>query len=407
MEDATAKTFPLKALVIAPQPFFSPRGTPFSVYYRTLITAELGVQVDLLTYGQGQDVDIPGVRLIRIPGFKFLGPVKVGPSGLKLFLDVILVFWTLGLLLRHRYDFVQVHEEAVFFSTYLKKIFGFKLVYDMHSSLPQQLTNFQFTNSRWLIGLFKKMEETSLKKAEAVITICPDLKDYVNRIISNPRKHFLIENSIFDEIRLGPDRSTAGNPGAGEELKPIPEGRAAVVYAGTLESYQGIDLLIDAFALVVREDKRAYLVIVGGTAEQVARYRTLAGERGIENDSLFTGRVSQKMAKAYTGLAQVLVSPRNRGTNTPLKVYEHLQSGIPLVATEIYSHTQVLTPEVAFLAKPEPCPFAQAILAALKDDQPCREKTTRARKLYAAQYARPVYKDKIRQVLEYLRSCAA
>ena len=91
MEDATEKTFPLKALVIAPQPFFSPRGTPFSVYYRTLITAELGVQVDLLTYGQGQDVDIPGVRLIRIPGFKFLGPVKVGPSGLKFFLDVVLV----------------------------------------------------------------------------------------------------------------------------------------------------------------------------------------------------------------------------------------------------------------------------------------------------------------------------
>ena len=59
----------MKALVIAPQPFFTPRGTPFSVYYRTLVTAELGVKVDLLTYGEGQDVDIPGVRIIRIPRF--------------------------------------------------------------------------------------------------------------------------------------------------------------------------------------------------------------------------------------------------------------------------------------------------------------------------------------------------
>ena len=58
----------MKALVIAPQPFFSPRGTPFSVYYRTLVTAQLGVQIDLLTYGEGQDVEIPGVRIIRIPG---------------------------------------------------------------------------------------------------------------------------------------------------------------------------------------------------------------------------------------------------------------------------------------------------------------------------------------------------
>jgi len=46
----------MKALVIAPQPFLSPRGTPFSVHYRTLLTAHLGVQIYLLTYGQGQDV---------------------------------------------------------------------------------------------------------------------------------------------------------------------------------------------------------------------------------------------------------------------------------------------------------------------------------------------------------------
>ena len=49
----------MKALVIAPQPFFSPRGTPLSVYYRTLVTAEFGVSIDLLTYGEGWDIDIP------------------------------------------------------------------------------------------------------------------------------------------------------------------------------------------------------------------------------------------------------------------------------------------------------------------------------------------------------------
>ena len=132
----------MKALVIAPQPFFSPRGTPFSVYYRTLITSELGVKIDLLTYGQWQDVDIPGVRIIRIPRFPFFGPVQIGPSYLKLFLDIFLVIWTIALLLKNRYHFVHAHEEAVFFCRFLKPIFGFKLVYDMHSSLPQQLTNF-------------------------------------------------------------------------------------------------------------------------------------------------------------------------------------------------------------------------------------------------------------------------
>ena len=73
----------MKALVIAPQPFFSPRGTPFSTYYRALVAAELGVEIDLLTYGQGQDVDIPRVRIIRIPNIiviKFVGNIPLWQS---------------------------------------------------------------------------------------------------------------------------------------------------------------------------------------------------------------------------------------------------------------------------------------------------------------------------------------
>ncbi len=47
-----------RVLVVAPQPFFTPRGTPFSVYYRTLVTGEQGFDIDLLCYGQGHDVDV-------------------------------------------------------------------------------------------------------------------------------------------------------------------------------------------------------------------------------------------------------------------------------------------------------------------------------------------------------------
>ncbi|MGH8221481.1 MAG: glycosyltransferase, partial [Woeseiaceae bacterium] len=84
-------------LVVAPQPFFSCRGTPFSVYYRTLVAAELGLNCDLLTYGQGTDVELPGCRIYRIPAMRWLGEVKVGPSPLKMLLDTLMVFWTIAL----------------------------------------------------------------------------------------------------------------------------------------------------------------------------------------------------------------------------------------------------------------------------------------------------------------------
>jgi hypothetical protein len=48
-------------------------------------------------------------------------------------------------LARHRYDAVHAHEESVFWCRFLKPFFRFRLIYDMHSSLPQQLSNFQFS----------------------------------------------------------------------------------------------------------------------------------------------------------------------------------------------------------------------------------------------------------------------
>jgi glycosyltransferase involved in cell wall biosynthesis len=395
-----------KALVIAPQPFFSPRGTPFSVYYRTMITSELGVQVDLLTYGEGEDVAIPNVRIIRIPRFKMLGPVRIGPSPLKLFLDFFLVAWTIALLVKNRYSFVHAHEEAVFFCRFLKPLFGFKLLYDMHSSLPQQLTNFQFSRSKILIGLFKKLEDSCLKAADAVITICPDLADYVSRLLPENGKHMLIENSIFDPVRVvsmiedmngsEPDKSV------NKKVDELIKDKRLAVYAGTLEPYQGIDILITAFGHVTEEEPNAMLLIVGGDKSQVSHYAALARSLGIEKRCVFTGRVPQSIAKRYIKRASVLLSPRSEGTNTPLKVYEQLASGIPLVATRIYSHTQVLSEDVAFLVEPNPEDMAKGILSALKGNGLADRISSNAIRLYQEKYSRPVYVRKMKQLLERL-----
>ncbi|MEM7025148.1 MAG: glycosyltransferase family 4 protein [Pseudomonadota bacterium] len=390
----------MKALVIAPQPFYTPRGTPFSVYYRTLVMAENGVEVDLLTYGQGEDVDIPGVRIIRIPRFPRLGPIKTGPSSLKIFLDSVLILQTIGHLIRNRYDFVHAHEEAVFFCRYLKPIFGFKLVYDMHSSLPQQLTNFNFTESKVLIGLCKWLEDGALARSEAVLTICPELADYALSRAPIEDRHILIENSIFEPIKLASPKA-----GKATEDQPaaLPQDRPIVYYAGTFESYQGIDIVIEAFALLHQRCPDAFLLMAGGSPAQVERYHRLAMDLGLEGHCMFTGMIPKALAQHYQAGASVLLSPRIEGMNTPLKVYEQLAAGIPLVATRIPSHTQVLSDEVCFLAAPEPKEMAEAMLAALTDHDRIEAVVTAAKALYEKKYSRPVYERKIRQMLEMLR----
>lgn len=397
----------MKALVIAPQPFFSPRGTPISVYYRTLIMAELGIEVDLLTYGEGQDVAIPGVRIIRIPHFAFLGQVKIGPSYLKIFLDALLILWSVALLTTRKYDFVHAHEEAIFFCRFLKPLFGFKLVYDMHSSLPQQLHNFRFTTSRLLTWLFQALERHCIEAADAVITICPDLEKQVKELIGDVPKHLLIENSIFDPIKLA-SRSSSGTEFESERASwpqtlPMPtDHRRLVIYAGTLEPYQGIEILIDAFRRVRQRTPDARLLIVGGTASQIERYSSLASKYELGEACCFTGRVSPARAKEYCSRAAVLVSPRSSGTNTPLKIYELLATGIPILATNIYSHTQVLNDQVAFLVAPEPEAMATGILKALDANGDGRRRAHNARQLYEQKYSRPHYVRKMQQLLELL-----
>lgn len=391
----------MKTLVIAPQPFFSPRGTPFSVYYRTLISSELGLKIDFLTYGEGQDVDISNVNIIRIPRFKFLGNVKIGPSPLKLFLDIFILFKAIRLLIKNKYDLVHAHEEAIFFARFLKPVFKYKLIYDMHSSLPQQLTNFNFTTSKTLINIFKKLEDSCLKSADGVITICLDLYNYVNSVIEDKSKHYLIENSIFDKVKLR-DNS---NQEKIEDEKPVhvPNNKKVIVYAGTLEKYQGIDILIKSFYEMHKKNKDAILLIVGGNKSQVGEYKKLSRELGIEEEVIFTGRVSQILAKHYTALADVLVSPRSNGTNTPLKIYEQIASGKPLVATNIYSHTQVLTDDVAFLVEPEPSSMSEGLLAAVNSNGFAKEKTEKAKKLYEEKYSRKIYTQKLKSLLESLK----
>jgi glycosyltransferase involved in cell wall biosynthesis len=385
----------MKVLVVAPQPFFSPRGTPLSVYQRTRVAAELGADIDFLTYGEGADVDLPGVRFVRIPRVRWLEPVPVGPSFAKACLDVLLAVWMVALLLRRRYDVVHAHEEGVFLATCLKPFFRFKLIYDMHSSLPQQLANFSFTRSRFLIGLFERLEHAALRASDAVITISPALAEYAVAQIGGEERHVLIENSLLEPVRL----AGAGDVAAGGAPPRLPEGVPVVAYAGTFEAYQGIDLLLEAHARVLRSVPDAILLLVGGAPAKVEEERSRARALGIEAACVFTGYLPQERARAIVAGATLVVSPRTRGVNTPLKVYEQLACGIPLVATRVPAHTQVLTEEVCFLADPDAESLASALVLALQDAHRRAAVVRAAQALYRGRYAPDRYEERMRHVL--------
>ena len=188
----------MRILMLAPEPFFQPRGTPFSEFYRVKALTELGHQVDMVTYPIGEDVEMPGFRLFRTARLPGVRSVKIGPSLTKLPLDGLVFLSAVRRLVSTRYDLLDCHEEAGLMGALLSKLFRVPTIYDMHSSLPEQLANFRFSRSRLLRWLFDKSERLTVRGSDGVIVICPHLEETVAKI--DPEKPtFLIENSPLAE----------------------------------------------------------------------------------------------------------------------------------------------------------------------------------------------------------------
>ena len=102
----------MRILMIAPEPYFEPRGTPFSEYHRIRALTTLGHTVDLVTYPFGTDVEIPGLRIFRSMRPPFVSRVKIGPSLAKLPLDAFLTLAAFRRALSGNYDVIHSHEEG-------------------------------------------------------------------------------------------------------------------------------------------------------------------------------------------------------------------------------------------------------------------------------------------------------
>lgn len=380
----------MNVLMLAPEPFFQARGTPISVYFRLKALSDLGHQVTLLTYPLGEDRAFPGLKIVRVPNILGLRSIKIGPSLAKLPLDALLLGRAFLALAGGGFDLIFSHEEASLFGVWLAKLFDKPHLYDMHSSLPQQLENFNFSRSPLLKSLFDRMERYVLRNSGAVIVICRDLERQV-RALGQGGKAVFLENFLdFDASPPTAAEVRAARRGL------APGGEKIVLYAGNFQHYQGIPLLLESAA---RVGKNAVFVLVGGSGSDLENMRAKAETLGLGNKVRFVERVPPDKIPLFIAAADVLVSPRLSGTNTPLKIYSFLKSGKPLVATDLWTHTQVADARTATLVEPDPAGMARGLEAALSGGAPAARAKAAKRKA-DREYTYPAYLNKIREALD-------
>jgi glycosyltransferase involved in cell wall biosynthesis len=386
-------------LMVAPQPFFRPRGTPFSVLHRLRGLSMLGHTVDLLTYPFGDSPVIPGVRILRSGRPPLVRDVGIGPSVAKLLLDIPLFREAAFLARTGCYDLVHTHEEAGWLGAWIRRKYGVPHLCDMHSSLPQQLGNFARYDWPLVRRTFERLESRALAGADAVIAICPELRDHI-AASGYPGPLFLIENTLDFE----PPPYVTGDALALRRAHDIGDDAPVILYTGTLEAYQGLDLLLAAAPAVLQEHAGARFVLVGGTRVQIAALQRTVAALGVADAFRFIPAVPPEDVFRFHHLSDVLVTTRSRGTNTPLKIYQYLRAGKPVVATDIRSHTQVLDSDTAELVAPTVRGVAAGIVRVLGDPVRARELAGNAARVAAEKYSEATYMDELERVMAAVQS---
>ena len=383
----------MRVLMVAPQPFFTPRGTPFSVLHRIRALLRLGHSVDLVTYPFGDSPQLPGLRIVRTARLPAIRKVGVGPSLAKLSLDIPLFLTARSLVRDGAYDLLHTHEEAGAMGAWLSGRYHLPHLYDMHSSLPQQFANFGRFNWSPIVATFTRMEQYTLDGADGVIAICPELHEHV-RASGYRGALAMIENTLdFEVPAIAPEDVEHLRKTLGVDKSKV------IVYTGTLEPYQGLELLIDAAQQVKERVPEARFVIVGGTSKQIEPLRTIARRRGVEPAFTFVAAVPPEKVFLYQRAADVLVTTRTRGTNTPLKIYQYLRAGKPIVATAIRSHTQVLDRTTAQLVPPTRDGVAEGIVEAMMNPERARSLAESAVRVARDRYGEEAYLTRLRDLL--------
>lgn len=346
----------MNILLLAPHPFFQERGTPIAVNLLLKVLSGAGHRVDVLTYHLGEDVTHPNVTVYRISRPAFIKAVSPGFSLKKLVCDLYMIPEAVQMARCGRYDIVHAVEESVFIARIIRRITGIPYVYDMDSSLPGQMVE-KMPFLVVLRPLMRWFERRAISRATGVIAVCDSLAQ-IAKDAGGSRVVVLNDISLLD---------TAPENARSETRERLKITGLCFMYIGNLESYQGINLLLESFAILLKTVPDSTLVVAGGTDPDIASYKHQADNLGMANNVRFIGPWPiSRLSTLLTG-ADVLVSPRLTGNNTPMKIYSYLDSGKPILATAMSAHTQVLDQDTAVLSAANPADYSMGMLRLVND----------------------------------------
>jgi glycosyltransferase involved in cell wall biosynthesis len=293
-------------------------------------------------------------------------------------LSSLFLFFSLWFLLP-RYDVVYARDfHAAVMAWIPRWIFGKKLVYEINGLASEEV---KLKGNSFGLQLFSTLvrgaERVAALSADLIISVTPQIAScLVTRFRISPSKVEIVGNGVDPEKFL-PIRDPALLDDWRKRLG-IEENDRVIGFVGNLAPWQGIDVLIEsALHLLSRMERLKFLIVGDGMMKP--RLLTRVTEQGFGRAFIFTGMMSYETVPVLINVADICVAPfiarRNKQTGvSPLKVFEYLACGKPVIASRIEGLEVIERTGVGILVEPaDPADLESALLKLLNDPQLCRE----------------------------------
>jgi len=294
--------------------------------------AREGMLVDLICLrGEGSPArEVQGnVEVFRIP-------LKRRRGGMLAYLYQYAAFIFISSLvfawrsLTRRYDLIHVHNmpDILVLSALVPKMLGAKVILDLHDPMPElMMTIFKLEKDSWKVRFLRRVEKWSIARANVVVTVSVTFKRVFSGRSCASEKVEVVMNCPDGEIF--PMRAPATSAYASR--KPF-----VIIYHGSLVERNGLDLAVEALALVRETLPHAELRIHGESTPFLDGVMDMAKNRGLQEAVHYLGprRLEDLVGEIESCDVGVIPNHRNSFTdiNTPTRIFEYLALGKPCIA---------------------------------------------------------------------------
>jgi glycosyltransferase involved in cell wall biosynthesis len=344
-----------KIAVVAACPFPYPRGTPIRIYRMAEALAARGHAVHVVAYHLGHKMDEVPFAIHRIPDIPTYRKTSPGPSYQKILLvDPLLALKLYQVVRRQGIDVIHAHHyEGLIAGWWVARLTGVPLVFDVHTLLESELPHYELG----LPGALLRRIASALDHA------LPPRADHIITVTN------LIRTKLINEIGIAPDQVTTVYTGVEKDLgamHPLEPASAqhTLIYTGNLAQYQGVDLMLRAFRLVL--DRKPDVILKILTESPIETYQPLIDELGLQDNLLVEAADYFELPDALYG-ARIALNPRLQADGLPVKLLNYMATGRAIVSFK--GSAEILTDgETGLIARDDSVEsFAEAILRLLDD----------------------------------------